>query len=64
MVSKVITQIHVKEIREAQRNIVKLAANWFGAIRNGHTSKAVDIRQNINRIKREIREKYDVILEG
>lgn len=59
---KVQTSEDVREIREANRQVISLTAAWFRYIRSGDHSTAARIRWEISRIKQRILSDYDIIL--
>lgn len=54
---------HLEEIYKAKKEILQLSSKLFQAIRSGEQEKAARISQKSSRIKREIREKYNVLID-
>lgn len=63
MISKVKTKWHIAEIHAARNEIIRLNAKWIELIRTDQRGKAARMQARSKRIRAEIKEKYDVILD-
>jgi hypothetical protein len=67
MFIKLTRQLNVREqtdeIFSAKNKIIELTTQWLDFIHMGHLDAAARIRRQQNGIKREIRNKYDILID-
>jgi RNase P protein component len=56
------TKEDVERVFKAGKDVISLSTQWYSAILDGDQVIAARFRRDSNRIKREIREKYNIIL--
>jgi hypothetical protein len=59
---RVRTKEDVERIYQADKDVISLTSQWFLAILNGDQVVAARVRRESNKIKRDIRNKYNIIL--
>lgn len=59
---KIKTRADVDEIFAAKLEVNRLSSEWYKAIRDADQLKASAAYRRMNKIRREIQSKYDVIL--
>lgn len=62
MTNKVRSQQDIDEIYKAKLLVIQMAAKWLRLVKDHQNDRAARIRRKSNQIKREIQDKYDIIL--
>lgn len=62
MTNKVRNKEDIDEIYNAKVKVIQLAVKWLRLVKEHQNDRAARIRQKSNQIKREIQDKYDIIL--